>query len=228
MQRWLLILGLLSFCTVIAVADNFSGLRQRMVKEQIVKRGVKDKRVIEALLKVPRHKFVPFKVRDLAYIDGPLPIGYNQTISQPYIVALMTELLQLQGDERVLEIGTGSGYQAAILAELAGEVYTIEIIEPLAEDAEERLKELGYQNIKVKCGDGFLGWQEYAPYDAIIVTCAPKEVPPPLIEQLKEEGRVVIPVGEAFQQLKVGVKKDGQIKIRDILPVRFVPMVKSP
>lgn len=197
------------------------------MQKQIVARGVNDERVLEALRKVPRDTFVPSPYRALAYSDSPLPIGYNQTISQPFIVALMTALLQLKGDEKVLEIGTGSGYQAAILAELAKEVYTIEILQPLARDAEKRLKEMGYQNIKVKCGDGFLGWEEFAPFDAIIVTCAPEEIPPKLIEQLKEGGRMVIPVGEVFQELKVVIKDNGKAREKDIIPVRFVPMIKS-
>jgi protein-L-isoaspartate(D-aspartate) O-methyltransferase len=153
-----------------------------------------------------------------------LPIGEGQTISQPYIVALMTELLELKGDEKVLEIGTGSGYQAAILAELAKEVYTIEIIEKLAQTAKERLEKLGYQNIKVKAGDGYLGWPEVAPFDAIIVTCAPPFIPEPLQEQLKEGGRMVIPVGTAYQELKLIRKEKGKIKVKAIIPVRFVPM----
>ncbi|HIE35714.1 MAG TPA: protein-L-isoaspartate(D-aspartate) O-methyltransferase [Candidatus Omnitrophica bacterium] len=198
-----------------------------MVEEQIIRRGIKDKRVIEAFLKVPRDKFVPFSYRTLSYVDSPLPIGYGQTISQPYIVALMTELLELNGKEKVLEIGTGSGYQAAILAQICKEVYTIEIIKPLKEEAEKRLKDLEYKNIKVKRDDGFLGWKEYAPFDAIIVTCAPKEIPPKLVEQLKEGGKMVIPVGGGTQQLKLVVKEKGRVKIKNIIPVRFVPMIRK-
>jgi protein-L-isoaspartate(D-aspartate) O-methyltransferase len=207
--------------------DDFFSQRRKMVEEQIIKRGIEDKKVIEAFLKVPRDKFVPPSYRALSYADTPLPIGYGQTISQPFIVALMTELLELKGNGRVLEIGTGSGYQAAILAQICKEVYTIEIIKPLKEEAEKRLEDLGYKNIKVKWGDGFLGWQEYAPFDAIVVTCAPKEIPPKLIEQLKEGGRMVIPVGEGIQQLKLVVKEKGKIKIKDIIPVRFVPMIRG-
>ncbi|MCM8780942.1 MAG: protein-L-isoaspartate(D-aspartate) O-methyltransferase [Candidatus Omnitrophica bacterium] len=198
-----------------------------MVKEQIEARGIKDKNVLEVMLKVERHKFVPPEIRHLSYEDGPLPIGSGQTISQPYIVALMTELLSLKPQDRVLEIGTGSGYQAAILAELSKEVYTIEILPELAGRAERLLGELGYKNIKVKCADGYLGWPEFAPFDAIIVTCAPDEIPAILIEQLAENGRMVIPVGEEFQMLKLITKKFGEIKERDIIPVRFVPMIKK-
>jgi protein-L-isoaspartate(D-aspartate) O-methyltransferase len=207
--------------------DDFFIQRRKMVEEQIIRRGIKDKRVIEAFLKVPRDKFVPLSYRALSYVDSPLPIGYGQTISQPYIVALMTELLELNGKEKVLEIGTGSGYQAAILAQICKEVYTIEIVKPLKEEAEKRLKDLGYKNIKVKWGDGFLGWKEYAPFDAIVVTCAPKEIPPKLVEELKEGGKMVIPVGEGTQQLKLVVKEKGRVKIKNIIPVRFVPMIRK-
>jgi protein-L-isoaspartate(D-aspartate) O-methyltransferase len=208
-------------------ADDFVLLRENMVRSQIVARGVKDARVLAALRKVERHRFVPPSIRHLAYHDTPLPIGQSQTISQPYIVALMTELCQLRAGDRVLEIGTGSGYQAAILAELAKEVYTIEILEPLADRAATLLEKFGYRNIKVKYGDGYLGWPEYAPFDAIIVTCAPKEIPQALLEQLAEGGRLVIPVGDANQELKLVVKRQGRLKERNIIPVRFVPMIKK-
>jgi protein-L-isoaspartate(D-aspartate) O-methyltransferase len=204
--------------------DVFKLKRYSMVEDQIVARGVKDVRVLEAMRKVPRHLFVPPSEVEHAYVDSPLPIGNGQTISQPYIVALMTELLQLKGDEKVLEIGTGSGYQAAILAELCKEVYTIEIIDALAKRAAATLNALGYKNIKVKTGDGYKGWEEYAPFDAIIVTAAPEEVPPPLLEQLKEGGRLVIPLGEYFQELYLITKEKGEIKKKSIIPVRFVPM----
>jgi len=207
-----------------AVVTDFKGLREQMVRYQIEQRDIKDKAVLEAMRKVERHKFVPSNLAHLAYEDAPLPIGEGQTISQPYIIALMTELLQLKGKEKVLEIGTGSGYQAAILAELAKEVYTIEILPTLANRAEKLLSELGYKNIKVRCGDGYLGWPQASPFDAIIVTCAPKEVPQPLIEQLAEGGRMVIPVGETYQELKLLVKVKGKIEQRDIIPVIFVPM----
>lgn len=195
-----------------------------MVEKQIKARGVKDKKVLDAMLKVERHKFVPEKIRKYAYEDYPLPIGEGQTISQPYIVAFMTEQLSLKGKEKVLEIGTGSGYQAAILAEICKEVYSIEIIPSLAIQAEKLLKELKYKNIKIKIGDGFLGWEEYSPFDAIIVTCAPKEIPKPLIDQLAEGGRMIIPVGEYFQDLILVKKTKGKISKKKVLPVRFVPM----
>lgn len=211
--------------TVLFAQDNFLLQRERMVKTQIIHRGIKDQSVLDALMSVPRHEFVPTLLKSKAYKDTPLPIGYDQTISQPYIVGLMTELLELEGTEKVLEIGTGSGYQAAILSLLSKHVYTIEIIEPLADQARKKLSSLGYTNIDVKWGDGFLGWPEKAPFDAIIVTCAPKEIPPKLIEQLIEGGKLVIPVGDHFQSLKVVTKNDGIITIKDIIPVRFVPMV---
>ena len=204
--------------------EKFAELRQNMVETQIKARGVNDEKVIEAMLKVGRHEFVPRELRNRAYGDYPLPIGEGQTISQPYIVALMTALLKLGPDDKVLEIGTGSGYQAAILAEIAKQVYTIELLEPLAKQSEELLISLGYKNIKVKCGDGFLGWPEFAPFEAIIVTCAPSFVPEPLLEQLAEGGRLVIPVGEYFQELKLIEKKNGKIITNNIIPVRFVPM----
>jgi protein-L-isoaspartate(D-aspartate) O-methyltransferase len=203
---------------------DFKAMREKMVETQIKTRGVKDPRVLSALLRVERHRFVPEEYLNSAYSDQPLPIGEGQTISQPYIVALMTELLELKGDEKVLEIGTGSGYQAAILAELAKEVYTIEIIESLASMANKRLLELGYQNVKVKAGDGYLGWPEAAPFDAIIVTAAPDHIPKPLIEQLKEGGRMVVPVGTYAQELKKIVKRSGKIETTNIIPVVFVPM----
>jgi protein-L-isoaspartate(D-aspartate) O-methyltransferase len=203
---------------------DFKAMREKMVETQIKARGVKDPRVLSALRKVERDRFVPEEYLSSAYSDQPLPIGEGQTISQPYIVALMTELLDLKGDEKVLEIGTGSGYQAAILAELAKEVYTIEIIESLASMAGKRLLALGYKNIKVKAGDGYSGWPEAAPFDAIIVTAAPDHIPKPLIEQLKEGGRMVVPVGTYAQELKKIVKRSGKIETTDVIPVVFVPM----
>ena len=203
---------------------DFKAMREKMVESQIKSRGVRDPRVLSAMLKVERHLFVPKEFQNSAYSDQPLPIGEGQTISQPYIVALMTELLELKGGERVLEVGTGSGYQAAILAELAAEVYTIEIVEKLASSAQKVLLELGYQNIKVKAGDGYLGWPEAAPFDAIIITCAPDHVPKPLLDQLKEGGRMVVPVGTYSQDLKKIVKKSGKIETTGIIPVIFVPM----
>ncbi|MFH0786433.1 MAG: protein-L-isoaspartate(D-aspartate) O-methyltransferase [Pseudomonadota bacterium] len=204
---------------------RFQARREQMVTTQIQARGINDSRVLKAMLKVERHRFVPAYLRDRAYGDHPLPIGEGQTISQPYIVALMTELLQLKGDEKVLEIGTGSGYQAAVLSETAREVYSIEIIESLARSAKERLQGLGYKNIKVRAGDGYQGWPEVAPFDAIVVTAAPDHIPGPLIKQLKEGGRMILPVGTyPNQELKKIIKKSGRLQISDIIPVLFVPM----
>ena len=203
---------------------DFMTLRSQMVESQIRGRGIRDERVLFALTKVERHRFVPPEYHSSAYGDHPLPIGRGQTISQPYIVALMTALLELKGMEKVLEVGTGSGYQAAILAELASEVFTIEIVPSLAESARVRLLDLGYRNIRVKGGDGYQGWPEAAPFEGIMVTAAPNHVPEALLRQLKEGGRMVIPVGTSFQKLKKIVKRDGKIEITDVLPVRFVPM----
>lgn len=200
-----------------------------MVLEQIAARGVSDRRVHEAMASVPRHLFVPPELAREAYQDRPLPIGFGQTISQPYIVALMTELLELTKEQRVLEVGTGSGYQAAVLSMLAKDVYTIEIVEQLGRSAEERLKRLRYSGVKIKTGDGYYGWREAAPFDAIIVTAAADHIPPPLIEQLRPGGRMVIPVGSPFQtQNLLLLTKDvkGRIKIRNIAPVRFVPLIR--
>ena len=206
---------------------GFVQARRDMIEMQIKARSIKDERLLKAMFKVKRHLFVPAHIQKLAYDDCPLPIGEGQTISQPYIVALMTELLNLNSDDKVLEIGTGSGYQAAILAELAKEVYTIEILEPLAGQAEKILEDLGYKNITIKCGDGYLGWVKYAPFDAIIVTCAPPDIPQVLIEQLAEGGRMVIPVGIHWQELKLLEKLNGRIKTTSVIPVRFVPMIKE-
>jgi len=197
-----------------------------MVEQQLRPRGIHDQRVLDAMTKVPREEFIPEGIRAQAYADNALPIGHDQTISQPFIVAYMTEQLRLQPSDRVLEIGTGSGYQAAILAELAKDVYTIEIVEPLAKDASARLARLGYNNAHVKTGDGFQGWPEVAPFDAIIVTCAPDKVPPPLTQQLKDGGRMIVPVGSGIdQQLYLLEKKNGELAQTAILPVRFVPMM---
>ncbi len=196
-----------------------------MVQQQLMTRGVHEERVLAAMAKVPREEFVPADQRAAAYTDNPLPIGYDQTISQPYIVAFMTEQLQPKPSDRVLEIGTGSGYQAAILGELVVEVYSIEIIEPLGKSAAATLQRLGYKNVQVKVGDGYKGWPEHAPFDAITVTCAPDHVPQPLIDQLKEGGRMIIPVGSfGDQELYLLEKKNGQLERRAVLPVRFVPM----
>jgi len=199
-----------------------------MVQQQLVTRGIKDARVLAAMTKVPREEFVDPESRVASYQDGPLPIGYDQTISQPYIVAFMTEQLRPQRGDRILEVGTGSGYQAAILAELVSDVYSVEIVEPLAKNAETTLKRLGYKNVHLKVGDGYKGWQEEAPFDAIIVTCAPDKVPESLVQQLKDGGRMVIPVGDRFaQQLYLLEKKNGQLKQSATLPVRFVPMTSE-
>jgi protein-L-isoaspartate(D-aspartate) O-methyltransferase len=204
--------------------DRYAQLRESMVTEQIARRGITDRLVLSAMAKTRRHEFVPDDMKINAYEDTPLPIGENQTISQPYIVALMTELLRLKGGEKVLEIGTGSGYQAAILAEIAKEVYTIEIMKPLADGARERLNQLRYRNITVRYGDGYKGWKEHAPFDGIIVTAAPDHIPQPLIDQLKIGGRMVIPVGSMFQELKLLAKTGKGMVEKNIVPVKFVPM----
>lgn len=206
--------------------EQYSTLRDRMVDWQLKGPGrdIRNERVLEAMRTVPRHLLVPENVRARAYGDHPLPIGYDQTISQPFIVAFMTEQLDPQPTDRILEIGTGSGYQAAVLAELIDQVYTIEIVEPLAERATKDLEKLGYENVHVRAGDGYLGWPEEAPFDAIIVTCAPENIPQPLVEQLKEGGRMIIPVGGARQELHLLTKKDGEVRAEAVLPVRFVPM----
>jgi len=224
---FLILLFFESFC--FAQDNNFAILRKEMVEKQIKARGINNIRILKAMEKIERHKFVPLPLQKHAYEDRPLPIGYGQTISQPYIVALMTELLSPKSTDRVLEIGTGSGYQAAILAELVAEVYTIEIIPELAKIAEKRLKMLGYKNIFVKCGDGHLGWPEAAPFDGIIVTCSSKEVPKALIAQLKESGRMVIPVGSGWsQKLLLLRKKGGKVIKQYVADVLFVPMKHKP
>ena len=206
-------------------AAGFNIARAAMVEDQLLPRGITNDRVLTVMRKVPRHEFVPPAFRAGAYDDGPLPIGFGQTISQPYVVAFMTEQLEPKPTDRVLEVGTGSGYQAAVLAELVKEVYTVEIIKELAQRAEADLHRLGYTNVQVRAGDGYLGWQEAAPFDAIIVTCAPEDVPPPLIAQLKDGGRMIIPVGKAGCQQLVLLQKAGKrLEIRAVLPVRFVPM----
>jgi protein-L-isoaspartate(D-aspartate) O-methyltransferase len=202
--------------------------REQMIEADLLSRGIKDESVLRAMRQVERHQFVPIFMQHLAYADHPLPIEEGQTISQPYIVALMTELLELKPEDKVLEIGTGSGYQAAVLAEIAKEVYTIEIIPPLAESAKGRLQELGYQNIFVRTGDGYLGWPEAAPFDGIIVTAAPENIPQPLIDQLKVGGRMVIPVGgnpAINPQLLYLIRKtESGVEKEEVIPVRFVPM----
>ena len=209
-------------------SDSFEKKRDRMVLEQIELRGVNDRAVLKAMRKVPRHKFVPDIYMEYAYNDYPLPIGEEQTISQPYIVAYMTAALKLEPSDKVLEIGTGSGYQAAVLAEICDSVYTIEIFESLGNKALKLLNSLHYDNIKVKIGDGYKGWPEFSPFDVIIVTCSPSEIPQPLIDQLKEGGRMIIPVGlKNNQNLILLKKKDGKIKQHSVLPVRFVPMINE-
>jgi len=206
-------------------ADKFEAVRHRMVKTQIEARGVNNNAVIDAMKKVQRHLFVPKEYQDEAYNDYPLPIGHGQTISQPYIVAYMTDVLKPGSKMKALEIGTGSGYQAAILAEIVDKIYTIEIVPELATEATERLKKLGYKNIVCKYGDGYKGWPEYAPFDIIIVTAAADKIPQPLIDQLAENGRLVIPVGKpsAVQELQLIVKKKGKIETKNLTYVRFVP-----
>jgi protein-L-isoaspartate(D-aspartate) O-methyltransferase len=219
-----LLLGIL--CYHACTQDNFKQKRMNMVSTQLIARGISDKKVLQAMKTVERHLFVPPDLAGRAYDDGPLGIGYGQTISQPYIVAFMTEILGLDSTDRVLEVGTGSGYQAAVLAEICQSVYTIEVIPQLATKAKNLLTVLGYDNIFVKIGDGYQGWPEFAPFDAIIVTCAPTHIPAPLQEQLKEGGRMIIPIGERYvQQLVLLEKKGGKIKQKNVLPVLFVPMV---
>jgi protein-L-isoaspartate(D-aspartate) O-methyltransferase len=198
--------------------------RIEMVNQQIVARGVKDKTVLSAMQKVPRHEFVSSNYRDMAYHDTPLPIGYGQTISQPYIVGYMSEQLNLTKQDTVLEIGTGSGYQAAVLSEIVSNVFTIEIIPELGNQASALLKRLGYQNVCVKIGDGYQGWPTYAPFDCIILTAAPPQIPEPLLNQLKEGGRLIAPVGDEFQELVLITKVGVQLKRKRLIPVRFVPM----
>jgi protein-L-isoaspartate(D-aspartate) O-methyltransferase len=202
--------------------------RRRMVDEQLSARDIRSERVLNAMLEVPRHLFVPEARATEAYRDSPQPIGYDQTISQPYIVAFMTQALDVNPEHRVLEIGTGSGYQAAVLGTLAKEVYTIEIVPPLAERARRTLAGLGYRNIEVRTGNGYLGWPEYAPYDRIMVTAAPDEVPPALVEQLKIDGLMVIPVGTLIQELRVLRRTTSGMQTIGTLPVRFVPMTGKP
>jgi protein-L-isoaspartate(D-aspartate) O-methyltransferase len=204
---------------------NFQADRETMVETQIKARGIRNEQVLKAMNKVPRHKFVPEAMRKYAYNDEPLPIGKGQTISQPYIVAYMTDVLDLTERDRVLEIGTGSGYQAAVLAEIVREVYTVEIVEELIRKAKNILNEEGYVNVRFHTGDGTFGWKEYAPYDAIIVTAAPPKIPDRLQEQLKINGRMIVPVGDTFQELILIIRGKKKFKTKKLLPVRFVPLV---
>lgn len=223
----IIVVGLVALLRFFSKEGTFKERRERMVQEQIAARGIRDERVLLAMRTVPRHKFVSEDLIDSAYDDSPLPIGCGQTISQPYIVALMTELLEIEEKDKILEVGTGSGYQATILAQMEAEVFTIEIFEELGTSARKRLEDLGYSKVRVKVADGYYGWPEEAPFDAIIVTCAASHIPPPLIEQLKEEGRMCIPVGSIFwiQNLMLVHKKEGEIITENILPVRFVPLL---
>ena len=217
-------------CGVFSGDDKFRSYRAEMVNWQIKVRGIKDGKVLDAMLKVPRHEFVPDELKSDSYSDTPLPIGYGQTISQPYIVALMTELLSLNKNSRVLEIGTGSGYQAAVLAEIVKEVYTVEIVRGLHERSAKVLKNLGYRNIWTRNSDGYFGWKEYAPFDAIIVTCASEFIPPPLISQLRAGGVMCIPVGPPFKVqhlLLVKKLKSGEVETTVVTSVRFVPLVRK-
>jgi protein-L-isoaspartate(D-aspartate) O-methyltransferase len=209
-------------------SHDWDGERRRMVDEQLRARDIHDARVLDAMLKVPRHLFVPEPQRADAYIDSPLPIGHGQTISQPYIVAFMTQALKVEPGDRILEIGTGSGYQAAVLSALAKTVYTIEIVAPLAERARETLKSLDYRNIQVRTGNGYLGWPEHAPYDRIMVTAAPDEVPTALVQQLKIGGVMAIPVGTVIQELRILRRTATGTETLGTLPVRFVPMTGKP
>jgi len=211
-----------------AADDVFARRRAAMVAAQIEARGISDAAVLAAMRKVPRHRFVPPSLVDDAYMDSPLPIGLQQTISQPYIVAYMSEALRVGRQHKVLEIGTGSGYQAAVLGELAGAVYTIEIVPELGERARVLLEELGYANVHVRVGDGYLGWPEQAPFDRIIVTAAPDHVPPPLVDQLAIGGHLVIPVGRWEQEMTIVTKTDRGVVTRTTIPVRFVPLTRRP
>ena len=211
-----------------AAQDEFSKERREMVEQQIRARGIRDDKVLKAMRKVPRHLFVPEPQRKYAYADTPLPIGLDQTISQPFIVAHMTEAAEISKNDRVLEIGTGSGYQAAVLGEIAREVYTIEIVPELAERSGRLLKELGYKNVIAKEGNGYLGWPDKAPFDAIIVTAAPDEVPKALVEQLAVGGKMVIPVGTTYQEMMLITKTKEGVTERRTIPVRFVPMTGKP
>ncbi|NNE77274.1 MAG: protein-L-isoaspartate(D-aspartate) O-methyltransferase [Pricia sp.] len=208
---------------------DYKSLRENMVSEQIKTRGITDKNTLNAMLDVPRHHFVPGPLKKAAYEDGPLPIGEGQTISQPFIVAYMTQSLHLEPQHKVLEIGTGSGYQAAILAEIVDDVFTIEIVEKLGLIARAKLKELGYNNIHTKIGDGYHGWPEESPFDAIIVTAGAESIPPALVEQLKDGGRMIIPVGptNSVRQLVLVTKKKGKVRTKELMAVRFVPFTRN-
>ncbi len=221
----LLIQGMHASAADGALAASFTQAREQMVRQQLEERGISDPVALKAMAGVARHEFVPKSLVDHAYDDGPLPIGYGQTISQPYIVALMTELAEPAPGKRILEIGTGSGYQAAVLAAAGATVFTVEIIAELAAESAARLQRLGYDQVRVRQGDGYFGWEEMAPFDAIVVTAAAPYIPPPLLAQLKESGRMIIPVGSPFfvQTLMLVEKQRGQARTRSLMPVRFVP-----
>jgi protein-L-isoaspartate(D-aspartate) O-methyltransferase len=229
MNKLIFLLVLMCLLSALSGEDKYEEQRNRMVSKQIKARGITDAATLAAMRKVPRHKFVPALLHVSAYSDRPLPIGSGQTISQPYIVAYMTEIIAPKKEDKVLEIGTGSGYQAAVLAEIADSVYTIEIIPKLAQRAQEVLAELNYSNVVVKNADGYYGWEKFAPFDAIVVTAAAEHIPPPLIEQLKEGGKMIIPVGSPFmtQQLILLTKKNGEITTQTLFPVRFVPLTRE-
>lgn len=229
-----MLLRTLTFCFIfsaglLSAQDDYQSLRASMVKTQLKARDIYQKATLDAMLKVPRHAFVPENVRPYAYTDGPLPIGEGQTISQPYIVAFMTQALKLKQEDRVLEVGTGSGYQAAVLSEIVDSVFTIEIVKPLGQRAGNLLKTLGYDNVVVRIGDGYHGWKEKAPFDAIMVTAGAEEIPEPLLEQLTDGGKMIIPVGphRGVRQLVLLTKTNGKIKRRNLMAVRFVPFVRQ-
>jgi len=228
-MKYLFFLILTVFVLLPVSAQDFDRLRENMVKIQIEQRGIKDKNTLDAMRKVERHLFVPENVQKNAYDDGPLPIGYGQTISQPYIVAYMTSLIEPKAGDKVLEIGTGSAYQAAILAEIVNTVYTIEIVSELGNQAKKRLSKLGYKNVEVIIGDGYNGLPDKGPFDAIVVTAAAEHIPPPLIEQLKDGGKMIIPVGSPFmvQTLILIEKKGKEVKSTNLMAVRFVPFTRS-
>lgn len=228
MKIW--ILFCLLMCQVFLFGEDYDKAREEMVRYQLENRDIKNKTVLNAIKSVPRHEFVPDKQKRNAYDDRPLPIGYGQTISQPYIVAYMTQVIDPQPEYRILEIGTGSGYQAAVLAEIVDSVFTIEIVKGLADRAQSALEENGYANVVIRHGDGYYGWESKAPFDAIVVTAAAEHIPPPLIEQLKPDGKMVIPVGSPFmiQNLMLVEKKGESVRTTSLFPVRFVPLTREP
>jgi protein-L-isoaspartate(D-aspartate) O-methyltransferase len=220
-----ILLGLVFVCEISRAQDGMADRRESMVSTQIAGRGISDEKILAAMRKVPREKFIPEDLKDYAYGDYPVPIGYGQTISQPYIVAYMTQAVKIAPGDRVLEVGTGSGYQAAIIAEIAEEVFTVDIIENLTKTAQKRLEDMGYRNIKFKCVDGYKGWRDNAPFDVIVVTAAPPEMPEELIGQLKTGGRMIVPVGENMQDLWLITKTESGYDKDKLIPVQFVPMI---